>query len=80
MMATLSRWLVLSPLIMLCVYGSSATGLRAAESAAAVPNRFEGKYCSGAGDVAYLKLIDESFAIFHANPDVPNLTMVYQHD
>ena len=80
MMATLSRRLVLSPLIILCVCCSSATGLRAAESAAAVPNRFEGKYCSGAGDVAYLKLIDESFAIFHANPDVPNLTMVYQHD
>ena len=80
MMATLSRRLVLSPLIILCVCCSSATGLRAAESAAAVPNRFEGKYCSGAGDVAHLKLIDESFAIFHANPDVPNLTMVYQHD
>jgi len=42
--------------------------------------RFEGKYCSGAGDVACLKLIDESFAHFHANPNVPNLTMVYQPD
>lgn len=39
---------------------------------------FKGRYCQGKGDVACLKLIDESFAFFHANPDVPNLTMVYQ--
>jgi hypothetical protein len=42
--------------------------------------RFEGRYCQGEGDVGYLKLLDESFAFFHANPDVPNLTMVYQPD
>lgn len=48
--------------------------------ASAVLNRFEGKYCAGGGDVAYLKLIDESLAFFHANPYVPNLTMVYQPD
>ena len=43
----------------------------------ATSTRFEGKYCSGAGDAARLKLIDESFAFFHANPNVPNLTMLY---
>jgi len=42
--------------------------------------RFEGQFCSGAGDVAYLRLIDDSFAFFHANPRVPNLSMVYQPD
>ncbi len=49
-------------------------------AAAAGRARFEGKYCAGAGDAGYLKLIDESFAFLHANPDVPNLTMVYQPD
>jgi hypothetical protein len=42
--------------------------------------RYEGLYCSGAGDVDDLRLIDESFAFFHPNPLVPNLTMVYQPD
>jgi hypothetical protein len=40
-------------------------------------NRYEGKFCSGKGDLNYLKLIDESFAFFHPTPVVPNLTMVY---
>jgi hypothetical protein len=40
-------------------------------------DRFEGRYVAGAGDLADLKLIDDSFAFFHPNPDVPNLTMVY---
>jgi len=39
---------------------------------------YEGKYCSGSGDVEYLRLIDESFAFFHPNPVVPNLTMIYK--
>lgn len=42
--------------------------------------RFQGTYCDGAGDAAWLRLIDESFAHFHANPRVPNLTMVYHPD
>lgn len=41
---------------------------------------YDGKFCAGAGDVACLKLIDESFAFLHADPRVPNLTMVYQPD
>jgi hypothetical protein len=39
---------------------------------------YEGKFCSGSGDVEYLRLIDESFAFFHPNPVVPNLTMIYK--
>ncbi len=42
------------------------------------PNRYDGKFCAGAGDVDFLRLIDESFAFFHSNPVVPNLTMVYK--
>src|SRR5512135_1177988 len=42
------------------------------------PTIYEGKYCSGTGDVEFLRLIDESFAFFHPNPVVPNLTMVYE--
>ena len=39
---------------------------------------YKGKYCEGEGDREYLRLIDESFAFFHPNPIVPNLTMLYQ--
>ncbi len=42
--------------------------------------KYEGKYCSGAGDIDFLRLIDESFAFFHPNPVVPNLTMIYNSD
>lgn len=42
--------------------------------------RFVGNYCDGVGDIADLKLIDESFAFLHANPYLPNLTMLYQPD
>lgn len=71
MRATLSRRLVLSASIILGTCCSSAT------KSAAAANHFEGKYCSGIGDAAWLALIDDSFACFHANPNVPNLTMVY---
>lgn len=40
-------------------------------------DKYTGKYCSGRGDTVFLRLIDESFAFFHPNPVVPNLTMVY---
>lgn len=39
---------------------------------------YDGKFCSGTGDVDFLRLIDESFAFFHPNPIVPNLAMVYK--
>ena len=42
--------------------------------------KYEGKYCSGTGDLNFLRLIDESFAFFHPNPVVPNLTMIYNAD
>ena len=39
---------------------------------------YNGRYCKGEGDVKFLRLIDESFAFFHPNPSVPNLTMIYE--
>lgn len=39
---------------------------------------FSGSYCAGAGDVGYLRLIDESFAFFHSNPAVPSVGMLYK--
>jgi hypothetical protein len=51
------------------------TGLSSA-CFASVP--YTGKYCKGEGDVKYLRLIDESFAFFHPDPTVPNLTMIYE--
>ena len=44
------------------------------------PDQYNGKYCSGTGDADFLRLIDESFAFFHPNPVVPNLTMLYNAD
>jgi hypothetical protein len=41
-------------------------------------SRYEGLYCSGSGDIDFLRLIDESFAFFHPSPVVPNLAMVYK--
>ena len=41
-------------------------------------NIYDGKFCRGSGDVDFLRLIDESFAFFHPNPTLPNLTMVYK--
>lgn len=41
---------------------------------------YSGKYVGGAGDAAALQLVDQSFQFFHANPDVPNLTMLYRSD
>ena len=42
--------------------------------------KYEGKYCAGTGDLNFLRLIDESFAFFHPNPVVPNLSMIYNAD
>ena len=44
----------------------------------ALPDKYKGKFCEGEGDVEYLRLIDESFAFFHPNSVVPNLSMLYQ--
>lgn len=39
--------------------------------------KYNGRYCSGTGDVEYLKLIDASFGFFRPNPDTPNISMLY---
>ena len=57
------------------VAGDDSGGAKASTTAA--PPRYQGKYCEGTGDVAYLRLIDESFCFFHPHANVPNLTMVY---
>ena len=41
---------------------------------------YDGKYIGGSGDEAALKRLDQSFQFFHANPDVPNLAMLYRPD
>ncbi len=42
------------------------------------PDHYNGLFCEGSGDTDFLRLIDESFAFFHPNPVVPNLTMIYK--
>ena len=44
------------------------------------PARYDGAFCSGEGDMDFLRLIDESFAFFNPNPVLPNLTMVYKSE
>ncbi len=61
------------PIVLLVLISSMAHGQGSLES-----KRYDGKFCAGAGDVDFLRLIDESFAFFHPNPTVPNLTMVYK--
>ncbi len=39
---------------------------------------YTGKYIDGEGDARFLKLIDESFAFFHPNAAVPNVSMLYE--
>jgi hypothetical protein len=39
---------------------------------------YNGKYCKGKGDVKFLRLIDESFAFFDPNCNVPNVSMLYE--
>ena len=39
---------------------------------------WSGRYCTGEGDAGFLRLIDESFAFFHPNPAVPNVSMLYK--
>ena len=41
---------------------------------------FHGRYCDGKGDVEFLRLVDESFAFFHANPNTQNISMLYNPD
>ncbi|MEO9004882.1 MAG: hypothetical protein ABI288_09105, partial [Ginsengibacter sp.] len=59
--------------ILLFLIGSVVFGQDSRKS-----NNYNGKFCTGSGDVDFLRLIDESFAFFHPNPTVPNLTMIYK--
>jgi len=40
-------------------------------------SEYNGRYCSGFGDVGYLRLIDQSFEYFHPNPYRQNISMLY---
>ena len=54
--------------------------ISALAASAAEPQKFVGKYCEGTGSIDDLRRIDDSFAFFHANPDLPNVSMLYQQD
>jgi len=41
---------------------------------------YQGRYCSGKGDVEFLRLIDNSFEFFHPNPNRQNISMLYRAD
>src|SRR5262245_41482747 len=40
--------------------------------------RFDGKYYRGAGDVSYLKLLEQARRMFEPDPELQNLTMLYE--
>ena len=54
--------------------------LAAAVAMSALADEYRGKYIQGTGDAAALQRIDQSFRMFHANPDIPNVTMIYHPD
>jgi len=41
---------------------------------------YRGRYCSGKGDVEYLRLLDRSFQSFHPSSGTPNISMLYYPD
>ena len=41
---------------------------------------YHGTHITGKGNADYLKLIDQSFAMLHATPDLPSLQMLYNPD
>lgn len=43
----------------------------------AFAGEYSGRYCSGKGNVGYLRLIDQSFEFFHPNPYRQNISMLY---
>ena len=43
-------------------------------------NTYQGTHIAGRGNADYLKLIDQSFAMLHATPDLPSLQMLYNPD
>jgi hypothetical protein len=43
-------------------------------------NSMNGRFCSGSGDIAYLKLIEESFEMMHPTPNLPNISMLYNEE
>ena len=70
-------------LVLAAIVSGRSEFARAGESpdnATASPNRYEGQFCAGEGDGEFLRLIDESFAFFHPNAAVPNLTMLYKSE
>jgi hypothetical protein len=48
--------------------------------ASSSPERFEGRYFSGTGDVEYLQLLDVARRMFAPDPEFQNLSMLYQPD
>lgn len=54
--------------------------ISALAASAAESQKFVGKYCEGTGSIDDLRRIDYSFAFFHVNPDLPNVSMLYQQD
>ena len=69
---------VLFILLNIAGYGQNSMKSNVSGQDSTKTGKYEGIYCSGTGDVDFLQLIDESFAFFHPNPVVPNLTMVYK--
>ena len=52
--------------------------LTAAQTIAAEPKRFTGRHFSGAGDVAYLEMLEASRRMFEPDPRYMNVAMLYE--
>ena len=56
---------------------SMACALSLVIAGLAAGDEYEGRFCLGKGNAAYLRLIDRSFEFFHPNPYRQNISMLY---
>ena len=68
----------LGTLLMRFMLFMASVALSLSPAAVSAPEKFEGEYFSGEGDVEYLKLLDISRRMFSADPEFQNLPMLYK--
>src|SRR5512137_657337 len=68
-------WCMMSCLALLAML---ATPIRPAVAAGTDDSRFEGKHYRGRGDVEYLRLLETARRMFEPDPELQNLSMLYE--
>jgi hypothetical protein len=55
----------------------AATAAATAEAQQTARERFEGRYFAGEGDVEYLRLLETAARMYHPDPELQNISMLY---